>query len=76
MSTYAERTPAHRYYTCSGRLDEAILKNDGKRVRLLRYAQDILADETRQALELERQRIRSMVDEMFAPIFQSFKHTH
>ena len=71
---YTDRTPALRYYDCGDRLDFAILKNDSKRIALLRHAQDMLAAETRKALEQERNRLKEVVDDLLGPLFNAFKH--
>jgi len=59
---YTDRTPAMRYFACGDRLDIAILRNDGRSIKMLRYAQDILAMETREALEQERNRGKQGVE--------------
>lgn len=69
---YTDRTPALRYYDCGDRLDVAILKNDSKRIALLRYAQDMLAAETREALEQERKQMSKMLDELSWSIAMAF----
>jgi len=75
MSDYIDRTPATRYFACGDRLDLAILRNDSKRVSLLRYAQDILAMETREALEQERQAMSKEVERLIAHFMNAFKRT-
>ena len=72
---YTDRTPSTRYFACGDRLDIAIMRNDSKRVSLLRYAQDILAMETREAMEQERNRVKEVVDDLLAPLLNAFKRT-
>lgn len=70
---HADTSPTTRYYACGDRLDHALLKNDSKRIRRLRYAQDMLAEEVREALQEERERISRQVDEMLQSLFDAFK---
>ncbi len=70
-----DRTPATRYFACGDRLDLAIMRNDSKRVSLLRYAQDILAMETREALEQERQAVSKATERLIAPLLNAFRPT-
>lgn len=72
---YRDRPAAVRYFACGDRLDLAIMRNDGRSIKMLRYAQDILAMETREALEQERNRIKKVVDDLLAPLLNAFKHT-
>ena len=72
---YTDRTPAMRYFACGDRLDIAILRNDGRSIKMLRYAQDILAMETREALEQERQAVSKATERLIAPLLNAFRPT-
>lgn len=72
---YRDRPAAVRYFACGDRLDLAIMRNDSKRVSLLRYAQDILAMETREALEQERQAVSKATERLIAPLLSAFRPT-
>lgn len=66
------KTEVSRYYEVCERLDEARLGTNERRVKLLAYAVDILAEEAREALQKERDAIKAGVDQFIIDIAGCF----